>query len=53
MKVWVAEHLDMACEENVLLGVFSTEAKAIKALSKHGFPTKPYQINIDEEYPEE
>ncbi len=54
MKVWIAQHLDMACEEYITLGVFSTEAKAKKALKKCGWMgARPYSMEIDKEYPEE
>jgi len=53
LKVWVAEHLDMACEDYHLLGIFSTKKKAEKALEGHGyFAGRPYAIKIDEVYPE-
>ena len=53
-KVWIAEHLDMACEDMHLLGIFTTEKKAQDALEKHGWTkSKPFAVELDEVNPEE
>jgi len=48
MIVWGATHLDIACEDDHIVGIFSTKEKAQEALIKAGAPdNKPWSIEID------
>ncbi len=52
-KVWVAEHLDLGCDDMHLLGIFTTKKKAQDALDKHGWiKAKAFAVILDGVDPE-
>ena len=46
--VWIAEHLDIACEDKHLVGIFTNWFKAKEALREAGHPdVKPWKVVLD------